>query len=322
MAKLPAGRLNDLLSSAFQGAIGTNGQKHPMSPPGDCAVLPMEAGGVLLATVDYAPLVGRDPEVAGRIAALHAISDVLATGGIPRWALVHLILDMGELPEVHEALLIGIIKACVNEGVTIVGGHTTVGPEMTAGLTVLGYPRDEQPLAKFGAKPGDELWLSKPLGVGIALRAVAARLAPSSVYDEAVSLMLQSNARASIAAVRARVHASTDVSGFGLLGHLSEMLNGQIGANLILSHIPCLNGIGGMDDLDWLSNSECLNFDYASEQKRLVGITDRRALALLLDPQTNGGLLVAVPSDQTPPLAECGYSPIGRVTDTNTIEIE
>ncbi len=275
----------------------------------------------IMATTDAGPLVGADLFCAGRIAVLHAMADIYARGGVPRWVLPMLVADHTH-PACHvEAVMAGILRACRDEGAAVVGGHTMIGLEAIAGLTVLGTPRTGRLLSKRGAVPGDTLLLSKPLGVGLIVRGYKLGLADDAALQEAVDLMLVSNGPASQAAVDANVHAATDVSGFGLLGHLSEMLAGDLGACLCLDQIPLLRSLERLpSELGQTLWSEH-NLRYATRSHRVVRAEPRRSISALLDPQTNGGLLVAADEAAAGELGRHGFTPIGRVVRSATIEI-
>jgi selenide, water dikinase len=317
--KLGGIELEDLLT-ATRRRVST--PLHPLAVEHfeDCAHV--ECGPVrLLASTDLAPIVGVDLEMAGRIAALHAMSDIYASGGAPRWALVNLVLAHSEPIDYAEALLAGIHLACLAEGVAVIGGQTIVGHETLAGLTVIGEPSPDRLLRKRGALPGDGLFVSKPIGTGIVLRGYKLGLLEEEDLNGVVTAMACSNGHASKIAVQV-ARASTDISGFGLLGHLAEMLGSSLGANIRLADVPMHRGAVDVPphvwETAWIQN----NRHYVSSKHTLTGTVDGHRMAALLDPQTNGGLLVAAPPGATSFLTSRGFSRIGSVNESTAIHID
>jgi selenide,water dikinase len=294
----------------------------PAEHPADSAVL--DAGPVrLLMTEDFGPVVCNDLERAGRVAALHALSDVYACLGTPRWARVLFVAKTGATVEQMATLLTGVYKACAADGVEVAGGHSIVSAEWMAGLAVVGTVGPRGPLTKRGARDGDRLLLSKPLGCGAVLRAYRLGQATEADLDEALAVMTTSNRGAAAHAAEARVHAGTDVTGFGLLGSLAEMLDGDLGATLTLQQVPVLAAtrrLGGrFGHSRWIDG----NWDYARDRRRVVGVRELPQLLPLLDPQTNGGLLVAADEQAAARLAAQGaFTVIGEVNQSAKIEVK
>lgn len=320
LAKLPPCDLDELLAQATE-LVGGNVQSRGTTVSHQDSACINVGSMQLLCTTDIGPLVGIDLWIAGRIAAFHAMSDIYASGGIPRWALVTFIVDPGK-PDIDMAIVLaGILEACKEDGAEVVGGHTSIGAEAMAGLTVLGLPRSSVILGKKGALPGDVLLLSKPLGTGLVVRAFKLGLVDESALNVAVSTMTSSNASASAQAVDVGAHACTDVTGFGLLGHLAEMLSGGLGASLELRGIPLLDIVHTLpEDLGRSFFAEG-NLKYVKGSHTIDGLPDLKRLAPLIDPQTNGGLLVAVSPDAAKALCAKGFYPIGSVTNSDRIEL-
>jgi selenide,water dikinase len=267
-------------------------------------------------------LLGIEPRLAGHVAALHAISDIYASGGTPRWGLSILAVDPDHPEGTAESILGGMFAACRDEAVAVVGGHTLVSREALAGLTVIGVPASSRVIRKTGARVGSGVFLSKPLGVGLVCRAHALRVCGGDTLDEAVATMLVSNRLASIAMVGARVEAATDVSGFGLLGHLSEMLSRGLGARLALDDVPVLGGARQVADGAFHAPALRGNLAYVRRRCRLETRRELEALAPLLDPQTNGGLLVVGDEAAADVLLRNGvFRRIGEITDSGRIEV-
>jgi selenide,water dikinase len=289
--------------------------------PEDCAIIEPTALPIL-ATLDYGPLVTASAYRSGRIAAVHALSDTFAMGGRPLAALAMLTVDL-ELPrDVPRDLLAGMIAGCAAEGVELLGGHTVIGPEAMVGLSIIGQA-GRRLLTKRGARCGDLVMVSKPLGTGLALRAYRQGLIDDGALEPVLANMEVSNRKASRIAVEAGVHAATDVTGFGLAGHLAEMLAPDgLGARVCLDRVPVLDAAKGLPSV--LARSKWIeeNHNYCQQLMPLSGIGERDQLAMLLDPQTSGGLLVAASDAQAGQLAQAGFQRIGTVTDRGELEVQ
>ncbi len=282
-------------------------------------------------TVDYFKSFLDDYYLQGKMAALHALSDLFAMNARPFAALAIVTLPFARGP-IQESmlyeLLSGAIEVFKEHGVTLTGGHTTEGSELAVGFAVTGHTEEDRLLLKSNLRPGDVLILTKPLGTGAILAAWMRGVCPAFWFTQAVEQMLQSNRRAAELIAQAGVRACTDVTGFGLAGHLLEMLDAsRVSARLLRQAIPVLNGF------DWIVQqgiTSSLHPDNLKQACRIAGITDRDFA--LFDPQTSGGLLFGVEARQAPHLlAELrieGYrdaSIIGEVrasTDSSIFPIE
>ena len=268
-----------------------------LTQPDDVAVIQPSAGKQLAVTTDFfaAPL--DDPYIVGRLAALHAASDVLAKGAKPVAALAIATLPEGAENQ-QEQLLYELLAGGLAElrvmGATIVGGHTIEGPQMTIGYTVLA--EQSGPLrAKGNLLPGDALVLTKPLGTGVLLAAHMQARLKAAWWQPLLDSMLRSNQPAAEALAEFAVLAATDVTGFGLAGHLLEMLRAsRVAAKLWIEAIPLLPGAGELlpDGLQ----STLAPANSTVEDEMDVSGCDRQAAgyAALFDPQTCGGLLIGV----------------------------
>lgn len=284
----------------------------------DAALVPMGGARVLLAT-DHLRAVTEDSFLMARIAATHALGDLFAMGATPTAALASLILP--RLSEPLQARTLAEITAGLRaildaEGVALVGGHTTIGSELTIGLTVTG-PAPDRPLTKSGARPGDALILTKPLGSGVLLAAEMQGLAPGRAVAALWPMLAQSQAAAA-RLLAPHAHAMTDVTGFGLAGHLDEMLSDPtLGARVDLAALPLYDGAQDLAARGLASSIAPAN--RAALIGRLAAPATPRA-ALLVDPQTAGGLLAAVPPETAAPLLsalhDAGYcaARIGTIT--------
>jgi selenide,water dikinase len=267
-----------------------------LESPDDAAAVRMPGGDVLLATVDAFRAFCDDPWLVGRVAAVNAVSDVLAKGAAPRHALALVTLPEESDARAEETLyqtLAGVRAALDPLGVTLVGGHTTVGPELFVGLSITGVAAGEV-IALAGARPGDRLLLTKPLGTGVLLAADMQGRARGAWVAAAHAAMLRDNAAAAKAAREAGATACTDVSGFGFAGHLAELLRAsEVSARVVLEHVPALDGALELLEQGLRSTFHDQN---AAGRRGIVGAGDTAACELLFDPQTSGGLLMAVPS--------------------------
>ena len=276
-----------------------------------------------MVTTDFGPLVGEDYRTAGRIAALNAISDVYVCGGRPRYAMILLVLSYELDKKESSDLLSGIFDICNQEGIYIAGGHTIRGSESLAGLAVIGERVSDKVISKKGAKVGDKIWISKPLGTGLALRAYYNKLLNKDAYDEAITIMLQSNRNSvnCIAGYLDEIHAMTDITGFGFIGHLTEMLEKNQGAVLFKEKIPLLNSLTQLNAM-YMTNSYIINnYNYAIEKIDIrVDFEDICDLSLF-DPQTNGPVIViAKDSLNITDLCDC-FNCVGEITAENILAV-
>jgi selenide,water dikinase len=274
----------------------------PPAPPDARVVLGLEArddaaafrsarGDVLLATVDGFRAFCDDAWLVGRVAALNALSDVHAKGGTPRHALCWVTVPEDGAEAALAEVLAGVRRELDALGVSLVGGHSTLGSELSVGLAVIGeLENGVPPLTRAGLAPGDVLLLTKPLGTGIVLAADMRGLARGAWVGAAHASMLRANASAA-AVARRFASACTDVSGFGLAGHLGEMLAAAgVGADLDARALPALPGAREALAHGVRSTFAALAAEAAPP---LIG-GDAEAHALACDPQTSGGLLFGV----------------------------
>lgn len=284
----------------------------------DVAALRTMRGDVLLATVDGFRAFCDDPWLVGRVAALNAASDVYAKGGMPRHALCWVTVPEGGAEATLAEVLAGVRQELDALGVSLVGGHSTLGPELVVGLAVLGeMPDDAVPIAKSGLRVGDVLILTKRLGTGVVLAADMRGLAPARWVEAAHRSMTTPNARAAVV-LRRLASAGTDVSGFGLAGHLGELLAASgVGAELAVRDLPALPGAREL-----LARGVRSSFaaQAAAASPPLRG-GDDVTHALARDPQTSGGVLFGLAAvhagDALAALREAGEehaARIGRVT--------
>jgi selenide,water dikinase len=274
-----------------------------LDAPDDAAVVAPPKSGYLVQTVDFFRAFIDDPFVFGEIAANHALNDVFAMGGVPRHALATAVVPVGPAAKVEEALfqLLSGARACLDrEGVALVGGHSSEGTDLSLGLAVTGEVAQDRIVRKGGLSRGDALILTRPVGTGILFAAAMRGRAGAASISAALEAMRQSNRRAAAILLKHRVTAMTDVTGFGLVGHLSEMLvASDADGELDLSSIAIYDGALALAQ-------EGVASTLLPENLALLGLlrgeVDSPTRALLFDPQTSGGLLAGVPGDRA---ADC-----------------
>jgi len=272
-----------------------------LDSPDDAALISFPGAPPLLQTVDFFRAMVDDPYLFGRIAANHALGDIYAMGGTPETALAIATLPPARPPIVEHDLfhmLRGGLDVLEAAGAVLVGGHSAEGAELALGFAVTGRPRPGKLLRKGGLRQGDRLILTKPLGTGVILAADARGLAPARVVEAALATMVQSAAPATACLLAHRATACTDVTGFGLLGHLLEMLRASdMDAVLDLEAIPALDGAVSLLGRGITSSLHADNVAALSALGPDASPGNAIA-ALLIDPQTAGGLLAGVPANR------------------------
>jgi selenide,water dikinase len=290
----------------------------------DAAVYDLGDGTAVISTTDFFMPIVDDPLTFGRIAATNAISDIYAMGGTPLLAIAILGWPVDKLSaEVAGQVVEGGRQACATAGIPLAGGHSIDSPEPIFGLAVTGRVAVEHLRRNGGAEPGDLLYLTKPLGVGILSTAQKQKKLRQEEAHLAVDQMVRPNSLGPVLATQSYVHAMTDVTGFGLLGHLNEMCGAsQTRATVEMNAVPLIDG--GI--LDHYLGEGCIpggskrNWDSYGFH---VELAEDRQKWLLTDPQTSGGLLVAVDpkhgEEFAAVCAEQGHpvSPFGRMHDVN-----
>ena len=252
----------------------------------------------LVQTTDFFPPIVDDPYLFGQIAAANALSDVYAMGGEPRTALNIMCLpESMDRHTVHEILRGGYAKA-YEAGAIITGGHTIHGAEPIYGLAVAGFVHPQKVLTNSGAKPGDVLLLTKPLGVGVITTAAKAELVEEPVLERIYRQMATLNRAARDVLVEYPVHSCTDVTGFALLGHSFEMAQGSgctlhIQAHAVPFHPEALE----LARMGFIPAGAYRNREYAQAGVQVNGQVELALEDLFYDPQTSGGLLAAVPEE-------------------------
>jgi selenide,water dikinase len=268
-----------------------------LGQPDDAAVWQLDAERALVATTDFFTPVVDDPYDYGAIAATNALSDVYAMGGRPFLALNVAALHPSLPAEVNGEILRGGAEKVREAGAVLAGGHTVQDQEPKYGLIVLGFVHPQRMISKGGARPGDILVLSKPLGFGTVTTAIKRGVAEDDDVAEAVNWMKRLNQEASELGIAAGVRGGTDITGFSLLGHGSEMAEAsQVCLRFSLAKIPFTRGAKRYAEQWIFPGGTADNRLFFSAHVRFAPEIDETSQMLLFDAQTSGGLLLSVPA--------------------------
>jgi len=267
----------------------------------DAAVYRLSDGRALVVTLDFFTPIVDDPRDFGRIAAANALSDVYAMGGRPLFALNLLSFPRDLLGEgLAEEIIRGGSEKAREAGIPVVGGHSIDDAEPKYGMVAVGEVDPGAMLANDGARPGDDLVLTKPLGTGIVATAIKAGECPPAVLAAAVESMARLNRGAAEAAVAAGAHAATDVTGYGLTGHLGNMARASgVSARIDAATVPVLDGVGALIEAGHVPGGTRRNLADAADSVSYEGEVSETTRLLLADAQTSGGLLIASPPRRT-----------------------
>ncbi len=280
----------------------------------------------LIQTVDYITPVVDDPYQFGMIAAANALSDIYAMGGKPIMALNLIGFPNQSLPlSIMEDILKGGADKALEAGVTIVGGHSITDHAPKYGMTVTGFVNIANMITKQGAKPGDSLILTKPLGIGIVTTGIDHKMVSEDLVRYITSIMTTLNKRASEIMQEVGVNACTDITGFGLLGHLREILIASgVGAIITASKVPMIPETMELAQAGAVAKGAHNNFRYLQDTVKWDPSLSKEVKLILCDPQTSGGLLIAVsPEKKDRLISQFQKEPevlvaveIGQVVDT------
>jgi selenide, water dikinase len=271
----------------------------------DAAVWQLSDDQCVIATTDFFMPIVDDPHDFGRIAATNAISDIYAMGGTPILALAILGMPLGKLPvEIARDILAGGAAACVGAGIPVAGGHSIDTAEPIYGLAVIGTARPEQIRRNAGAQPGDTLILTKAIGVGIYANALRSGALDEAGYAEMLASTTLLNRIGPILGTETVVHAMTDITGFGLLGHGLEMARAsQVTLRIDVGSVPLLSQARQLADARHVTGASHRNWDsYGADVALPEGLPDA-VRHLLTDAQTSGGLLIACAPEAAEKLA-------------------
>jgi selenide,water dikinase len=290
----------------------------------DCAVYRVSETHAIVQTVDFFTPIVDDPFLFGQIAAANSLSDIYAMGVEPLFALNIMGFPRHRLPlETMAAIFRGGAAKAREAGIFVLGGHTIEDSELKYGLVVTAYAEISQIVTNAGAKPGDDLVLTKPLGVGAITSAIQRRIASEALIEKASVLMATLNRDAAAAVREVGVHGLTDVTGFGLLGHLLEVTQASnVSAEIFAHRLPTLDEAWDLVRKGKVPAATQTNLDYVDPHLRYADAVSREVSLMLADPQTSGGLLIALPPERTErllsrlrelktPAAAC----IGRITE-------
>ena len=275
-----------------------------LTVPDDAAVQILDATRAIVTTMDVSPPLTLDPYVSGAVAAANAVNDVYAMGGKVLSALSLAAFPRDTDVQYIAAMMAGARDVMHGCGGLITGGHTVHSKGILFGLSVMGVVHPDRVWRIIGAQPGDVLVLSKPLGVGLAVTSQ-----DPSVLPEALNLMQTPamDAARELSGLSGGPHAVTDVTGYGLLGHLLGLVTSDITVSLSVDKIPLLNGVHALALAGWRTSAHDTNLEWVQSRTDIRVTEDW--LALLVDPQTSGGLLAAIAPGPSP----AGFWPIGHV---------
>ena len=254
----------------------------------------------------HLPPVVEDAETFGAVAAANALSDIFAMGARPIFALNVVNFPREALPlEYLEVILRGGAAVATEAGVPILGGHSVDDPELKYGLVAIGTVHPERVITNAGARPGDLLVLTKPLGIGVVTTAIKADRVDERVIEQAVRVMTTLNRVAAETMVDVGVNAATDVTGFGLLGHLWEVVRASgVGARVRAREVPIVAGARALAEQGIVPGGTRRNREALAEIVRWAPAIDEVTQLLLCDAQTSGGLLIAVAPERCDALVE------------------
>lgn len=276
----------------------------------------------IIQTVDFFTPMVDDPFVFGQIAATNAINDIYAMGGKPLLAMNIVCYPQCADMNILKQILAGGLEKIKEAGAYLVGGHTVDDNEPKYGLSMSGLVHPDKILGNSGARPGDLLFLTKPLGSGVVSTAIKAEMASQEAYNEAIKWMSTLNKEASEAVQTTGVNALTDVTGFGLMGHLFEMASGSnVEVEIYARKVPFMTGTMDYANMGLIPGGAYTNRDYLADKAVCDEDVDETLRDLLFSPETAGGLLISVPEDRADKLqAEmkkrgCQSVMIGRVVN-------
>jgi selenide,water dikinase len=284
----------------------------------------------IIQTLDFITPIVDDPYDFGRIAAANSLSDVWAMGGRPITVMNIVCFPQGKLEiSVLRKILDGALKSVEQSGAVMLGGHSVKDEELKYGLSVTGVVHPDKVIMKSGAKAGDKLILTKPLGTGIINTAYKAKMLKEEDKKALVKQMAQLNKEASEIMVEGGAHACTDITGFGLVGHASEMAESS-GVNFKLKGeaIPLMKDAAKWAVQGMIPAGLYDNRDFRKDKVKLASGLPEALKDIIYDPQTSGGLLIAMPPGQATEtlaqLKEAGYSQaalIGEVAEEEALRI-
>ena len=292
----------------------------------DAAVVRLNDGKILLQTVDFFTPIIDDPYTFGQISAANSLSDIYAMGGIPLFALNIVAFPMQKLSHtILSEIMQGGADKADEAGIPIVGGHSIDDNEPKYGLVVTGEVSEKNIWVNTGAKPGDSLILTKPLGTGVIATAIKKEMASSSTIESAVKSMVMLNKKASETLQNFNPNAVTDITGFGLMGHLIEICKGSnVSSNINFSDINFLPGAIDLANEGIMPGGSKRNLEYAENYVKFSDSLSPTEKLLACDAQTSGGLLISIPNDEADQfISAYGHQAIkiGSIIEKDTFSI-
>jgi selenide,water dikinase len=272
----------------------------------DAGVYKISDDLALIQTVDFFTPVVDDPYAFGQIAAANALSDVYAMGGVPKTAMNLVGFPIKEMDiSILRRIIQGGLDKLTEAGVVLVGGHSIEDKELKYGLSVTGFVHPQRVLTKKNLQAGDRLVLTKPLGTGIVNTAIKAGMASAALTARVTSLMAALNRTAAKVMAAFEVHACTDVTGFGLLGHLAEMVSGSgQGVRVFSQRVPVIPEALEYASMGLIPAGAYKNKEFRESMVVIEPGVDRFRQDVLFDPQTSGGLLIGVNGTQAADLVK------------------
>ena len=292
----------------------------------DAAVVRLNDGKILLQTVDFFTPIIDDPYTFGQISAANSLSDIYAMGGIPLFALNIVAFPIQKLSHtILSEIMQGGADKADEAGIPIVGGHSIDDNEPKYGLVVTGEVSEKNIWVNTGAKPGDSLILTKPLGTGVIATAIKKEMASSSTIESAVKSMVMLNKKASETLQNFNPNAVTDITGFGLMGHLIEICKGSnVSSNINFSDINFLPGAIDLANEGIMPGGSKRNLEYAENYVKFSDSLSPTEKLLACDAQTSGGLLISIPNDEADQfISAYGHQAIkiGSIIEKDTFSI-
>ena len=266
----------------------------------DAGVVRLRHDLALIQTLDFFTPIVNDPKDFGKIAAANSLSDVYAMGGSPFTAMNIVCFPKDDLEkEILKQILLGGLEIIHESGALLVGGHSVDDPEIKYGLSVTGTIHPDEIITNAGAKPGDRLFLTKPLGTGVLATAIKGELISKEVEQEAIKWMVQLNKEAAEAMQEVGAHACTDISGFGLLGHALEMADAsKVSMVIYASKVPVIDSVLEMAQMGMIPAGSFENRNFCANRVTVAEGVDEVLVDIMADAQTSGGLLIAVPYER------------------------
>lgn len=295
----------------------------------DAAVYKIDDNTAIIQTVDFFTPVVDDPYIYGQIAAVNSLSDVYAMGGTPKLAMNIICFPSCLDSNIVAEILKGGYDKIKEAGALLIGGHTIEDEEPKYGLSVSGFINPKDVVTNANAKVGDVLILTKPIGSGILNLAYRGELIKDKEYNSLIENMLTLNSFARDKMMEVGINACTDITGFGLLGHMIEMSEGSdVSIKLYSKEIPILEGALEYAKMGLVPEGAYSNEKFIKDKIKVNDTVERVLLDILYDPQTSGGLLISVAKEKSNKLLELlkenttDYSVIGEVIDKRNYEIE